>query len=534
MIPILYDKEEMAFVSNGLGRLYDINSCIVTEERNGVYECDFEYPVTGKNFDKIIPGRIIACEHDYSNDVQPFDIVSYDKPINGIVKFHAVHISYRQSAITTSGTNVNSIASAFTILKQGQPSNPFDYSAEESGAQGYLATADGVPRSVKQILGGIEGSILDVWGGEYEFDKFNVKLWKQRGELRPFTIRYGVNMLDYDEQGDFSGTFTSCVPYWIGDNGSGGQVVVKGNRVDSGFYSYNERNDCVPLDCTDKFETRPTSAQLESFAYSYMNSRNVNLPSRSISVDFVRLQDTGEYSEYRSLLNCGLCDTIQMIFPKYGVEGTFKIVKTVYNVLLERYDNVELGNLSTSLAEALGVSSGGTFTETSGGGGGGGALPGMIEMYGGATAPSGWLLCDGTAKSRTQFAKLFAVIGTTFGAGDGTTTFNLPDLRNNFPVGAGSTYGVNSKGGTTTHQHTTGDHVLKVSEIPAHAHSFSYAQYNRSSAAPSATASALQYTGATKTTDNTGGGGAHNHGNTGYGNNLPPYIGLNFIICTGE
>lgn len=365
MIPILYEKDETLFVSNGLGRLYDMISCTVTEERNGIYEVDFEYPITGNNFDKIIPGRIIACKHDYSNDVQPFDIVSYSKPIDGVVTFHGVHISYRQSTITTSGTNISSIEDAFQMLREGEPSNPFTYWSDNTTGTGYLASADGVPRSVKQILGGIEGSILDVWGGEYEFDKFSVRLWQSRGQLRPFAIRYGVNMLDFKEDGDYSGTYTSVVPYWIGDDGNGGQTVVKGNRVDSGTASYNGRNDCVPVDLSEYFETIPTTAQLESKAQSIMASRQSNLPSRSISVDFVRLQDTSEYKEYSYLLNCGLCDQIRVIFPRYGIEGIFKIVKTVYNVLLEKYDNVELGNLSTSLSQALGISGGGTFSGSS-------------------------------------------------------------------------------------------------------------------------------------------------------------------------
>lgn len=567
MIPILYEKDETEFTSNGLGRLYDVLSCVVTEERNGIYEVEFEYPVTGHNFNKIIPGRIIACEHDYSNDIQPFDIVSYSKPINGIVSFHAVHISYRQSRITASGTNINSLDAAFRMLSAGEPSNPFFYSTDKEGATGYLAAADGVPRSVKQLLGGIQGSILDVWGGEYEFNKFSVRLWNNRGSEKSFAIRYGVNMVDFKDDGDYSGAYTSCVPYWTGDDGNGGQKVVKGRRVDSGFASYNDRNECVPLDLTEKFETIPTPVQLESAAASYMNSGNVNLPSRSISVDFVRLQDTSEYKQYSELLECGLCDSIRVIFPRYNVEGVFKIVKIVYNVLLEKYDSVELGNLTTSLSEALGISSGTTFTETSSGGGTE-AIPGVIQMFGGSSAPEGWLLCDGSAVSRTDYSKLFSVLGTTYGSGDGSTTFNIPDLRNRFPVGAGDGYSLNSQGGENTvklsdaqmaHGHgftnpsVTGGSTTTggMSANSKHSHTFTYAQYTRETGA--STASALQYSGSTKTTSeedisHTHSVPAHTHTVSGGGvqnlsgasstrtghENRPPYIGLNFIICTGE
>ena len=352
MKPILYEKTETAFTSNGLGRLQDTIEATVVEERNSVYELDFTYPVDGERFDDIVPGRIIGVTHDETGDIQPFDIVSYSKPISGIVTFHCEHISYRQSRLTVSGTNINSLADAFTMLEGAEPENPFSYSTDKTSS-GYMAAADGVPRSVRQMLGGIEGSILDAYGGEYEWNKFNVILHEHRGQVRDFTIRYGVNLLDYNEDADYSGTFTSCIPYWKG-NDNGQDIVVQGNRVDSGASSYNGRNDCRPLDLSEKFEDAPTTAQLEAAAASYMQSNQTYLPAQNIRVDFVRLQDLG-YEGLDDLLQCKLCDTIRVAFPKYNMTGAFKIVRTVWDVLAGRYIEMELGALSTTLAEALGI-----------------------------------------------------------------------------------------------------------------------------------------------------------------------------------
>lgn len=364
MIPILYESNETAFVSNGLGRLRDMISCVVTEERNGVYELDFEYPVNGSHYEDIQLGRIVAVEHDDTLDVQPFDIVSYSRPINGVVTFHCQHISYRQSKLTVSGTNINSLAGAFTMLGNSTPSNPFTYWTDKTST-GYMAAADGVPRSVRSILGGVEGSILDAYGGEYEWDKFLVKLHSARGEQRDVTIRYGVNLTDYTEEVDYSGSYTACIPYWTGDDGNGGTIVVKGNMVDSGAISHDGRTSCVPLDLTEKFENQPTTAQLESMASSIMSSSQSNLPAQTIQISFIRLQDTEEYKQYASLMTCKLCDTINVVFPRYNMSGKFKIVKTVYDVLLERFTEMELGTLSTSLAEALGINSGNTPLDNS-------------------------------------------------------------------------------------------------------------------------------------------------------------------------
>ena len=368
MIPILYESNEVSFASNGLGRLRDILSCVVTEERNsGVYECDFEYPVDGGNFELIQPGRIIAVTHDDSGDVQPFDIVSYSKPINGVVAFHAVHVSYRQTSLTTQGTNINSLADAFTMLSGAEPGNPFTYWTDKTSTA-YMAAADGIPRSVRQFLGGVEGSILDTYGGEYEWDKFTVKLWNARGNLLDFTIRYGLNLLDYTEDTDYSETFTSVVPYWTGQDSSGATEILLGDRVDSGLASYNGRNDCVPLDMTDKFETKPSKAALETAARTLIQAKAVNLPHQSIKVDFVRLQDMGEFDQFANLMHCRLCDSVSVVFPAYGMQGVFKVVKVEYDAIEERYRSVELGSLSTSLSEALGISNG-LPTILSGGGG---------------------------------------------------------------------------------------------------------------------------------------------------------------------
>lgn len=351
MIPILYDSNEVAFTSNGLGRLRSCISCEVFEERNGVYECDFEYPVSADDFDDIKIGRIIGVTHDDTDDIQPFDIVSFTRPIDGIVTFHCTHISYRQSYMTVTGSNINSLADAFALLESAEPNNPFSYQTDKESS-GYLASANGVPKSVRSMLGGVEGSILDAYGGEYEWDKFNVILHSARGVARDFSIRYGVNMLDYNEELDSSGTYSSCIPYW-----TDGTLTVVGDRQESDGTTMTGRGECIPLDVSDKFEKQPTKAQVEAMGLSVMNAKNPTIPSQTIHVEFVRLQDLG-YEGLDNLLQCRLCDTVNVIFPFYNTTGRFKVVKTVWDALADRYESMELGDLSVTLAEALGISQG--------------------------------------------------------------------------------------------------------------------------------------------------------------------------------
>lgn len=151
-------------------------------------------------------------------------------------------------------------------------------------------------------------------------------------------------------------------------------------------------------------------------------------------------------------------------------------------------------------------------------------VSGGIMVYAGSSAPSGWLLCDGSAVSRTTYAQLFAIVSTTYGTGDGSTTFNLPNLKGKVPVGRDSAQTefdtLGETGGAKTH-------TLTTSEIPAHAHDIQ--RNNQAATSVAADASGLYQsvanTGAGySTTQQTGSGGAHN--------NLQPYITLNFIIKT--
>lgn len=351
MIPILYEKTETSFTSNGLCRLRDAISAIVTEERNGVYELDMEYPVTGANYELIQIGRIIGVTHDETGDVQPFDIVSFTRPIEGIVTFHCVHISYRMSTMSIrSGYAKNSLADAFTHIKTyAQPSCPFTFWTNKTST-GYCGALQTVPYTVRQVLGGVEGSILDSYGGEYEWDKWTVKLWSARGQYRDFSIRYGVNMLEYEEEYDSTGCYSSCRPFW-----TDGTSTVVGDKQTSGSLPPSGREQCIPLDVSEKFENKPTKAQVEAAGLSMMRSQNPTVPAQNITVSFVRLQDMGEFADYQNLLQCKLCDTINVIFPDFNSSGQFKIVRTVWNVLTSKYDEMELGDLATSLSEALGI-----------------------------------------------------------------------------------------------------------------------------------------------------------------------------------
>jgi phage minor structural protein len=358
MIPILYESTETQFTSNGICRLRSCSEVTVTEERNGLYECDFSYPINGENYSEIQLGRIIAVRHDDTADIQPFDIVQREAEINGIVTFHCVHISYRQAKIVAHGKSITGPSAAFDMFADGLPNNPFSYFTVIISTKPF-PLGDDVPRSVREMLGGTEGSVLDTYDGEFEWDKFDVRLWESRGETADFSIRYGVNMTAYNDEMDSLETYSAIIPYWSGQNEQNQPVVVTGDMVTNNEVTVSGRTEGVPMDFSQDFESdvQPTAAQLEALARQKLADNQPQLAAQTIKVGFARLQDTGEYGQFQNLLKCKLCDTVRVEFPRYNMSGRFKIVKTAYDVLLDRFTSMELGTLQTTLSEALGISS---------------------------------------------------------------------------------------------------------------------------------------------------------------------------------
>ena len=348
MIPILYEATETAFTSNGVCRLPDCGICQVTEERNGVFECMFTYPITGAHYADIREGRIIFCTHDESGRAQPFDIYARSEPIDGVVTFYAHHISYRLGPVILQPMTAGSCAAALNAI----PSHtynacPFTFWTDKTTAGSFTTHA---PKAVKEALGGSQGSILDVFGkGEYEWDRFAVKLYLNRGQTTDVTIRYGVNMTGYNRDLNYYSAYNACVPYWL--NASTNELVTPGVVYASGYDASSAEP--VTMDLSAEFDSAPTQQQLIDKATARMNSNQSWLPSDNITVSFVPLWQTEEYADVAPLQRVKLCDKVNVVYGPGNVmiQGV-QVIRTVYDVLLDRYDSMELGTARATF-EAL-------------------------------------------------------------------------------------------------------------------------------------------------------------------------------------
>ena len=346
MIPILYDQNEKLFTSGGLGFLESCTSCKVSEERNGVYECEFTYPITGPLYDKIQERTIIFATHDNSNVPQPFDIYARTAPINGIVTFYAHHISYRLSNAVVMPFAATSIAEAMSEIEDKiVTTDDFTFWTDKTTQGDYSKTA---PALVRPTLGGEEGSLLDIYGrGDYEFDKFAVRLYQNKGTDTDVEIRYGKNLVNLEHKIDSSSSYNAIVPYWLDEEG--GTLVT----LPEGYVSYNDGTAyliAVPFPMNDYFETQPTVSAMRTKAQQLLDSSESWEPSESFSVDFVQLWETEEYKDFAPLQRVNLCDTVRVYYPELGVNALReRVVKTVYNTLLDRYDEITLNELPTTL-----------------------------------------------------------------------------------------------------------------------------------------------------------------------------------------
>lgn len=375
MIPILFNKLETEFLTNGLGRLSDCISCIVTEERNGIFECEFQYPITGVHYSDIQMGRLVYVTHDDTKEPQPFEIYKRSAEIRGIVTFYAHHVSYRLNDVTVRPFEAGSCAAALNGIADNAINwNPFTFWTDKTTVANYKSET---PRNARAMLGGEENSILDVFGGgDYEFDGFTVKLHAQRGVDSGVVIAYSKNMTDLKAEESLEGTYNAIVPYWLDSEGnivtlpeemiiySGldpvidfltdhNGVIIRTHEGEPIEVAY-ELVQAVPMDLSDAFEEAPTAEELRNEARRRFEQSQAWLPDETIDVNFVQLWQTEEYKDYAALQRVRLCDTVSVYYKKLGVEAVKKkVVKTVYNVLLDRYDSIELGTPSVSLAQAI-------------------------------------------------------------------------------------------------------------------------------------------------------------------------------------
>ena len=353
--PRLYPPTAAAWDNNGLGALSDCISCVVEETLNGPYELEMQYRLNGLHYADITLRSIILAKPNPTARPQPFRVYKISRPINGVVTINAQHLSYDLSGIVIEPFNAPSLASALEGMKTNAVTeNPFEYETDKTVISDFVVA---YPSSARSLVAGQRGSLLDTYGGELEFDRYQVKLLSHRGKDNGVTIRYGKNMTDVSQEEDGSGVYTGVYPYWYSEEEGSADLGSSYVPVEGEF----DFTRILLLDLTEEFENKPTAEELTQKAQEYISNHDPGVPTISTTVSWYQSKDFVE--------NVNLGDVVGVYFSRLGISAKAKIVKTRYNALQNRYESVDIGSVRSSIAGTIvsmdqGVSSVTQYTVT--------------------------------------------------------------------------------------------------------------------------------------------------------------------------
>lgn len=347
MIPILFGASTTTWTTNGIGRL-DAISCTVTEELNGIFELEMVYPVSGPRFSDLVVSNIILAQPYDGAVAQPFRIYKVGKAMNGRVTVSARHLSYQLNWIPVMPFNYSSLADCLTKLKsQSVYTNPFTFWTNKTVPTGGAFVE---PLPVRSCLGGVQGSVLQKYGGDYEWDGWTVKLLTRRGADNGVRISYGKNLVDAQQETNIENTYTGVCPYYKDDNTT---VTLPEKYIAASTASGFPFLRIQTVDFSSDFEDPPTVAQLRARTQAYITANNIGHPNVSVDVNFVALWQTEEYKNIAPLERVQLGDTVTVYFEKFGLNEQARVVAYTYDVLRERYNEITIGDAKSSFAKTF-------------------------------------------------------------------------------------------------------------------------------------------------------------------------------------
>lgn len=352
MMPILYRADETEFDTYGIGVLSDCTFCEVTEERNGAFECVMKYPLHGSLFDEIKNERVILVKPNDTSRSQPFRIYRITTPMNGIITVYAQHMSYDLSGIGVLCFESKSVSPQLALER---------IFANTSSKHGFKCRTDlSVPRafsvskpmSIRACLGGTEGSVLDVWGGEYEWDMFDVILHSKRGKDNGVVIEYGKNLTSLEQDNDFSSVYTHLLPYAVIKNGDTESVVTL-SEITIPIVETYAREKTLIKDFSSFFKNGETVTEdtLRAKAKSYIKQNPFGDETPTVKVSFEPLWQQPEYSQFLEKVN--LCDTVTVRHADMNIEVKTKVIETVYDALAEKYSSITLGTAKSNFVNTV-------------------------------------------------------------------------------------------------------------------------------------------------------------------------------------
>lgn len=362
MIPILFDSSSTTFTGNGIGRLVDAISCTVNEKRNDLYELEMTYPISGRYFSSIEVSSIIYAQPAPKKNPQPFRVFEISSPIDGKVSIYAEHISYQLNHIPVKAFTGTSVSDTLNKLRTKAVEDcPFTFDTDVTKTGRFEMDS---PSSIKACMGGREGSIVDIYEGEWEYDNYEVTLHANRGDDKTNTviISYGKNLTDLTQEQNIAETYTGIMPYYK-DSESNITYLTSASGCSTAPVVYSENAANFPYHRTMVWEISSSDLNLEQsstqiqrqmlrLTNDYITKNEIGVPKVSLEVSFVDLNKVLGY-EGPTIPDLYLCDTVTVKYEKLGVSATAKVVEVSYDVLKETYSKVVIGDEKVTFADQV-------------------------------------------------------------------------------------------------------------------------------------------------------------------------------------
>lgn len=381
MIPVLYEAKETKFRTFGLGEIADAYEVKVTRERNGNYSLYIKYPLDGVFASVFKEEMKIKSDAGRRTKWQTFEINRVLRNSKDHIEIFARHISMRTQDIAlkpfVSGASVDA-ESALGIWKENLVGDDkFDVKSDILTLGSFNWEIDKIGNA-RGALGGVAGSILDVYGGEYEFDNRTIILRKQMGRKAPTVLEYGRNIVSVEEERLLDGNYTSIYPFvrytpqqkpqeeasgkpHVGEHKQPEEQLVTLPEfiLDGQYLSLYAQRRIQMVDLSshfndDKNKKEPTVEEIRKLAQKYLKDNNVGAPKVSIEVDYIDLSQTLDYQDFRVMEEVELCDIVPLYYPKFGITTeTEKVVEIVYDVYTDSNHTIKLGTIGQSVSKSL-------------------------------------------------------------------------------------------------------------------------------------------------------------------------------------
>ena len=372
MRPILFNKNETAFDTYGLGEL-NVTKGTVTRERNGNYTLYSEIPANDPMVATLEKEMKLKADAGLRTKNQTFEISRIVKDSSNIVKIYGQHISHKLEYMGLVNGRVFS-GSAFTALAIWHNATIGDlrfdvWSDIQTTGKGVFDISK--MENARQALGGVEGSILDIYGGEYEFDNMTVRLHKQLGRTAPTVLEYGRNILSAELDETIESAYTSVLPFatYTPDKPEGDTsdsqpdpvtVTLPENYVDSKYKALYAHRRIKVVDFSSEFKSDskskdiPTPDKLRKIANDYMERNEIGKPKINIKIEYADLARTLDYADRGWIEEVELCDIVPVYYPQIGLtDETLKITTITYDFVNERNESVEFGDIGTNVRATM-------------------------------------------------------------------------------------------------------------------------------------------------------------------------------------